>query len=115
MEDDPVLQNLVVRQLTSLGVQVQSVSNGHSAIDAVSKGCFDLVLMDCNLPGISGYEATRQIRGMELHSSLPIVAMTAGAMTGDREKCISFGMTDYLSKPFTFQQLRQKLEEHVLV
>jgi CheY-like chemotaxis protein len=117
VEDNPTLQSMVIKQLASLGAQVQAVSNGRKAIDAIANRSYDLVFMDCHLPGMSGFEATRKIREMECAHQLriPIVAMTAGAMKGDREKCIAAGMDEYLSKPFTMQQLHQKLEEVLFV
>jgi len=113
VEDNPVLQSLATRQLTNLGIQSQSVSNGKEAIAAVKEVAFDLILMDCFLPELDGFEATRAIRTSEAQSGrhTPIIAMTARAMKGDAEKCMAAGMDDYLSKPVSIELLRQKIEQ----
>jgi PAS domain S-box-containing protein len=112
VEDNKVLQGLLVKQLANAGVQAQVVSNGLEAVDAVKGLDFDLIFMDCQLPHLDGYEATRAIRQFESASGrhTPIVALTAGAMEGDRQKCLDAGMNDYLSKPANVGQLSEKLE-----
>ncbi len=82
-----------------------------SAIEAIRTEKFDLVLMDINMPKMDGFAATREIRRIEaLGSRTPIIAMTANAMTGDRERCLAAGMDDYISKPLQLADLRQILE-----
>ncbi|HEY9867830.1 MAG TPA: ATP-binding protein [Candidatus Obscuribacterales bacterium] len=111
VEDSPVIQMLAIKQLVNLGLQSHAVSNGRAAVEAVSAMAFDLILMDCHMPEMDGFAATRAIRELEAASGrhTPIIAMTAGAMVGDRERCLNAGMDDYLSKPFTIEQLKEKL------
>src|SRR5208283_4120523 len=98
---NPVIQKLTIKQLLLLGLHATVASGGKEALDVNSRNHFDLILMDCHLPDISGLETTQQIRMLEagVADHIPIIAMTAGAMPGDQEKCISAGMDDYLSKP----------------
>jgi CheY-like chemotaxis protein len=112
VEDNKVLQGLLVRQLASAGVRTQVVSNGLEAIEAVQGLDFDLIFMDCQLPQMDGFAATNAIRQFESKRGkhTPIIALTAGAMEGDRQKCLAAGMDDYLSKPTNVGQLAQKLE-----
>jgi len=111
VEDNAVIQKLVVKQLVSLGLLASAASTGKEAVEAAFNGHFDLILMDCNLPDITGFDATQEIRKMETSSKThtPIVAMTAAAMEGDRQRCLASGMDDYLSKPVNIQQLQQTL------
>jgi signal transduction histidine kinase/CheY-like chemotaxis protein len=113
VEDSPVIQMLVVKQLRVLGLQARTASNGKDALAAAQESKFDLILMDCNLPDITGFEVTQEIRKTETggRTHTPIVAMTAAAMAEDRERCISCGMDDYLSKPVKLQQLRETIEK----
>ncbi|UCH90536.1 MAG: response regulator, partial [Nitrospirota bacterium] len=106
-DDHPVNQELVSLLVKKLGHQVELVSNGKEALKALQRKNFALVLMDCQMPEMDGYEATRAIReweGQERHT--PIIALTAAAMTGDREKCLDAGMDDYLTKPIQPENLR---------
>jgi CheY-like chemotaxis protein len=100
-EDHPVNRTLVLRLLERRGHQVTVVCDGREAVDAFSASSFDLVLMDVQMPVMDGYAATRTIRALEAERGgrVPIVALTAHAMTGDREKCVEVGMDDYLAKP----------------
>jgi CheY-like chemotaxis protein/nitrogen-specific signal transduction histidine kinase len=114
-EDNPVNQRLVLRQLQLLGYQAQVVQNGREAVAAVARGRYALVLMDCQMPELDGYAATEAIREAEAHSSkrLPIIAMTANAMTSDRAACLAAGMDDYVSKPVKADTLREVIERWV--
>lgn len=105
-EDNPVNQLVAERILMSFGCTVVKVSNGKEAVEAVAREPFDLVLMDVQMPEMDGMEATRLIRAMPNHlATLPIVAMTAHAMKGDRERFLASGMDHYISKPFHKDEL----------
>jgi PAS domain S-box-containing protein len=107
-EDDRTNQRVLLGQLEKLGYQAWAVSSGLEALEALRRESYDLVLMDCQMPGMGGIEATRNIRGLDL-PDLPIVAVTADAMVGDRERCIRGGMNDYLAKPVEMRQLGEVL------
>ena len=109
-EDNEVNQVVAVTMLESLGHQTTVTANGHEAVAAVQTREFDLVLMDCRMPELDGYDATRAIRQWEKQqdlSAITIIALTANALEGDRERCLAAGMSDYLSKPFTKEQLNE--------
>jgi CheY-like chemotaxis protein len=115
-EDNPVNQEVAVGMLESLGCQADVVATGLQAVEALERGSYDVVLMDCQMPEMGGLEATRVIREREaLPSSshppvhTPIIALTAHAMPSDRAQCLAAGMDDYLSKPFTLEALRATL------
>jgi len=91
-------------------MEVVTVENGREAVDALRCATFDAVLMDCQMPEMDGFEATRIIRSDNAHVALPIIALTANAMEGDRERCLETGMNDYLSKPFSQEMLRNVLQ-----
>jgi two-component system sensor histidine kinase/response regulator len=111
-EDHPVNQQLTVRLLQKRGHTVVVASDGQDALAAVSRERFDVVLMDLQMPRMSGFEATAAIRERERASGhrIPIVAMTAHAMAGDRERCLDAGMDAYLSKPLAAAVLYQTIE-----
>ncbi len=109
-EDNPVNQKVALRQLQKLGYQAQAVANGLEAIAALDKSSFDVVLMDCQMPEMDGYQATRHLRANEKTQHVHVIAMTANAMSGDREKCLEAGMNDYLSKPVNIENLQNVLE-----
>ncbi len=91
--------------LADKGLKVQIAVNGQRAIEFLDKNVVDLVLMDIMMPGMDGYEVTKQIRSQPRFRRLPILALTAKAMKGDREKCIAAGANDYLSKPINTDRL----------
>lgn len=111
-EDNQVNQVVMLRQLEVLGYRADAVENGLEVLQALGASDYDLVLMDCQMPNLDGYETTRRIRDSERGSDrhLPIVAVTAHAMKGDRERCVAAGMDDYLAKPFKVEQLAEILE-----
>lgn len=109
-EDNEVNRLVAMAQLEALGYHADAVDNGYEAIAALGEQNYELVLMDCQMPNLDGYEATRQVRQDPRWSELPIVALTAHAMAGDREKCLEAGMNDYISKPFEEDELRQVLD-----
>jgi len=114
VEDNPVNQEVACKQLQQMGCQVMVAENGEEAVEAVQAHEFDLVFMDCQMPCMDGYTATRLIRQREQHDDQAhtiIVALTANALSGDREECLAAGMDDYLSKPVTTKQLQHMLEK----
>ena len=108
-DDNPVNQDTAAAMLAVLGCETRSVFDGQAAIDACIKETFDLVLMDCKMPLMDGYEATRRIRLQESNrpdARLPIIALTAHAMSGDQDRCHAAGMDGYLTKPISLSALR---------
>jgi len=125
-EDNPVNQEVALGMLESLGCHVDLADDGHKVIDALTRASYDLILMDCQMPEMDGYEATKLIRERENEREkdsvgknaghpqykrhVPIIALTAHAMPGDQQQCLSAGMDGYLAKPFSLDQLRTLLE-----
>jgi CheY-like chemotaxis protein len=111
VEDNPVNQELAQEMLLSLGLQVDVAEDGQRALAAYGSEQYALVLMDCQMPVLDGFEATRRLRALEQAvgegARMPVIALTANALSGDREACIDAGMDDYLSKPFTLAQLAE--------
>ena len=110
VEDNPVNQAVVQAMLRSLGFEVAIAADGAQAISLVARQRFAAVLLDCRLPVVDGYEATRRIRQLPQGRDLPIIALTANALQGDRERCLEAGMNDYLAKPFKRTDLEQILQ-----
>ena len=112
VEDNEVNQMISDAILTNLGLTVTNARDGAHAVELYSRNEFDLVLMDCEMPGMDGYEASRRIRALEGQTTrlrTPIVAVTAHALTGDREECLQAGMDDYLSKPVSERRMADVL------
>jgi CheY-like chemotaxis protein len=113
-EDNIVNQKVALAILKKLGYQADAVSNGKEALAALRKHSYDLVLMDCQMPEMDGYEAAALIRepqsGIRNHQ-IPIIALTAHAMKGDRDKCLAGGMNDYISKPVKITMVAEVLEK----
>jgi CheY-like chemotaxis protein/HPt (histidine-containing phosphotransfer) domain-containing protein len=112
-EDNPVMQELAVRRIRKMGLNAFAVGNGLEVLEALKKQEYALILMDCQMPDMDGFEATAAIRKEEAGAGkhTPIIAMTAAAMVGDREHCITAGMDDYLSKPVSPEQLTKMLQK----
>ena len=113
VEDNSTNQYLILEIVKSWGCNVEIAENGKAAVEKLAQKDFDLILMDIQMPILDGYETTDKIR-KELHNEkIPIIAMTAHAMRGEREKCISYGMNDYISKPFDPDDLRTKILQNL--
>jgi PAS domain S-box-containing protein len=111
VEDNPINQVVITAQLKHLGYQVTAVANGLEALDALAVERYDLVLMDCQMPLLDGYEATERIRALPGEvSRIPIVALTAHALREDLDRCLAVGMNDCITKPFRGEVLQSKLE-----
>ncbi|MBV4485620.1 response regulator [Pseudomonas sp. SWRI153] len=113
VEDNPVNQTVIEAMLRSLGFAVSVATDGAQAVRSAEGSEFEVILMDCRLPIIDGYEATRQIRNLPGRRDVPIIALTANALQGDRETCLAAGMNDYLAKPFKRNDLQQILQRWV--
>jgi CheY-like chemotaxis protein len=116
-EDNAVNQRLVVRLLEKRGHRIEVAANGREALAALRKASFDLVLMDVQMPEMDGFEATAAVRAREksegAQTHQPIIALTAHAMKGDREKCLVAGMDGYLTKPIRVEELDELLKSYM--
>src|SRR5205823_4440509 len=116
-EDNVVNQKVGLRQLKKLGYSADAVANGVEAIEALKRIPYDIVLMDCHMPELDGYEATRLLRQFEAENDDPqrppvyVIAMTANALESDRDKCLAAGMNDYISKPVKLPDLQAVLQQ----
>jgi signal transduction histidine kinase/CheY-like chemotaxis protein len=114
-EDNPVNGKVIRAMLEKLGATCQLALTGLEAIERLASGTYDAILMDCHMPEMDGYEATREIRRRESGTGrhLPIIAMTANAMSGDREECLASGMDDYATKPIRLEELSEVIRRNV--
>jgi CheY-like chemotaxis protein len=118
-EDNVVNQQLALRQLKKLGYPADSVANGAEVLDALQRIPYDIILMDCQMPEMDGYEVTKRIRDSERDATSPyksvpyIIALTANALQGDRERCLTAGMNDYLTKPLHASELELVLKRAI--
>ena len=111
-----VNQKVALRALSMLGVEAELVTNGEGALALAKSKAFDAILMDCQMPVMDGYQATRAIRDWERSMSrprVPIIAMTANALATDRARCLATGMDDHIAKPFKREELAAVLERWV--
>lgn len=118
VEDNRINQKVALKMLSKIGYRADSATNGLEAITELKKTNYDLVLMDCQMPEMDGYEATKRIREFKSEvtdETVPIIAMTANAMKGDRDKCIQAGMDDYLTKPVKSKDLSNMLAKWLLI
>jgi CheY-like chemotaxis protein len=106
VEDDRVNQRVITLMLERLGLECLVVADGHTALEVLAQGHWDLVFMDCQLPDIDGYETTRRARALLAGQTLPIIALTANVRDEDRAACLAAGMDDFVSKPIRTETLR---------
>ena len=109
VEDNLTNQELAIELLHAVGIHIDVANDGAQALQKLDKENYALVLMDCQMPVMDGFEATRQLRRQPRYADLPVIAMTANAMEGERERCLAAGMSDYLSKPIDLALLYSKL------
>ena len=109
VEDNSVNQFVIVNMLKQFGLNALTANNGMEALTVLHEQLPDLILMDCQMPGMDGFQATREIRAMSdpQRAGLPIMALTANAMAADRQACLNAGMDDYISKPVSLRRLYQ--------
>ena len=117
VEDNIVNQKLALRMLEKRGCRVDIAANGREAVNASARMAYDCIFMDCQMPEMDGFEATAAIRAHEVQTGnhVPIIAMTANAMQGDRERCLEAGMDDYISKPVRSEALEAVLQKWAMV
>jgi CheY-like chemotaxis protein/HPt (histidine-containing phosphotransfer) domain-containing protein len=112
-EDNFINQKVALSIVEKLGYRGFAVGNGLEVIEALKSGTYSVILMDCQMPEMDGYETTERIRAAtnEDYTSIPVIALTANAIKGDRERCLAAGMNDYLTKPIRTQELAKMLEK----
>ncbi len=116
VDDDAINRLVATSQLEDLGFEFEAVESGKRALRAVARQSFDAILMDCQMPELDGYETTRRIRRQETQGRRKvIIAVTAHAMKGERERCLAAGMDDYVAKPFRGEELRAMLDRWLLI
>ena len=116
VEDDPINMMLINEVLTKMGFSVIKANNGKKALEILPDVDPALIFMDVNMPEMDGYDTTRLIRKMpEPWCTLPVIALTADAMVGDKERCLEAGMDDYVSKPFKIEEIESVLKSRVLM
>jgi two-component system, sensor histidine kinase len=117
VEDNPINALVAMESLKRFGMRATHVLDGEQALKALAVNTYDLVLMDCQMPGLDGFETTQRWRALEAAAGgaarLPIIAVTANAASGDRERCLACGMDDYVAKPFDLHVLRATIERHL--
>lgn len=112
VEDNPLNQELILEILRSQGFTVDTADDGEKAIKITENARYDLILMDIALPGIDGVEATRIIKSKPGYKNIPVVALTAFAMAGDRERLLKSGFDDYIPKPLEIHEFMKKMEKY---
>jgi CheY-like chemotaxis protein len=116
VEDDPINMLLITEVLRKMGFDIIRANNGKEALEILPHYDPVLIFMDVNMPEMDGYTTTRHIRAMgEQYKQLPIIALTADAMQGDRERCLAAGMDDYVSKPFRMEEIVGVLKSRTLL
>ncbi len=113
VEDEPTNLHLILEILNSKGFHVHSVMNGIDAIEKAKKELYDIILMDISLPDIDGIEAARSIKKESVNKDIPIIAVTAYAMIGDKERILEAGLDDYISKPIIVNEFLRKIEKYI--
>ena len=111
-EDNPVNQKVIIGMLKRLGFNADIANNGAEVLEALGRDAYELIFMDCQMPILDGYEATRAIRA-SASEHIPIVALTANAMPGDEEKCLAAGMDDYIAKPLSIITIQKTLDKYL--
>ncbi len=109
VEDNEMNRDMLSRRLMRRGYEVVLASNGQEGLDLANSSCPDLILMDMNLPTVDGWEATRRLKSSVSTAAIPIIALTAHAMAGDREQALGVGCDDYETKPIEFDRLLEKI------
>jgi PAS domain S-box-containing protein len=115
VEDNPINQQVAIELLQGMDIDVAIAADGQQALDMLEMEAYDVVLMDIQMPVMDGYEATRRIRQNRDYDDLPVIAMTAHAMSGDRERCLAAGMNDHISKPIDPSDLARALSAHLRI
>jgi CheY-like chemotaxis protein len=116
VDDDPINMMLISEVLRRMGFEVIQMSNGREVLDSLAHYDPELIFMDVNMPEMDGYTTTRCIRNLpEPLCNIPIIALTADAMKGDREKCLEAGMNHYISKPFKMEEIEAVLKNYTLI